>query len=72
MSRAIWLLCLLLIANWIFQWKLAEWRVKEVQKASAHIERKLDEVSSELDTVLLHYIEDPRVLERVKSHINDK
>ncbi len=72
MSRAIWLACILLLLHWVFQWKLAEWKVKKIQQASEQIERKLDEVSSELDTILLRYIEDAEALERVKTHLNDK
>jgi hypothetical protein len=72
MSRIIWLACILLIIHWIIQWRLAEWKVKEIQQASEHIERKLDEVTSELDGILLRYIEDAEVLERVKAHLNDK
>lgn len=72
MSRAIWLLAFLLIANWFFQWKLAEWKVREVQKASQHIEKKIDEVATELDNILLQYMEDPKALQRVKQHLNDR
>ena len=72
MSRIIWLAFILLLLHWIFQCKLIEWKVKKIQQASEQIERKLDEVASELDTVLLRYIEDAEVLERVKAHLNDK
>lgn len=70
MSRIIWLAFILLLFHWVFQWKLAEWKVKKIQQASEQIERKLDEVTSELDIIILRYMEDSKALERVKQHLN--
>ena len=72
MSRAVWVLCVLLLANWLFQWRLTAWKVEEVQRASKQIEGKIDEVASELDKILLQYVEDPSAIERVRKHIADE
>jgi hypothetical protein len=69
MSRAIYFFLMLLLANWLFQWKLADWKIKKIQQSAEQIEKKIQEVSSELDLVIQHYLKDPEQWQRVKSRL---
>lgn len=71
MSRAVWVLCLLLLVNWVFQWRLAAWKVAEVQKASEQIEEKIDELANELDAILSQYVDDPGSIGRVRNWLDE-
>ena len=42
MKRAVWLACFLLIAHWLFSWKLTQLKIEKLQQASDHIDEKID------------------------------
>lgn len=52
MSRIIWLICLLLICNWWFNWHLAAWKISEIHKASTKIEKHIDTLQDMLKPLL--------------------
>ena len=43
MSRLIYFMFFLFIANWVLQWQLTVWKIAEIKKASGNIEKMLEE-----------------------------
>lgn len=65
MNKVIWLLCLLLIINWLCNYKLTEWKVQKIQQTAEHIEQKIDKVVTELE----QYLKNP--LDHIKLEMKD-
>lgn len=68
MSKAIWCLCVLLILHWIIQWRLTQWKVSEIKAATEHIDKKIDEVATDIDQVVQQYMKDPEAWNRIKQY----
>ena len=49
MNKAIWLLCFILIINWLCNYRLVQYKVEKIQQASEHIEQKIDVLVEELE-----------------------
>lgn len=64
MNKAIWLLCFILIINWLCNYRLAQWKIEKIQQASEHIEKKIDKVVEDLEGLL-----DP--LDQIKQQMKD-
>ena len=48
MSRLIYFMFFLFMANWILQWQFTAWKIAEIKKVSDHIEKMLEERINEL------------------------
>ena len=56
MSRLIYFMFFLFMANWVLQWQLTVWKIAEIKKASDNIEKMLEE----------------RIGKLIESHLKDK
>lgn len=65
--RLIYFIALLMIANIIFNWKLAQWKVQEIQKATNHIEAKIDGTLETLEQIRIEMKDDPKWKQALQS-----
>ena len=55
MSRLIYFMFFLFMANWVLQWQFTVWKIAEIKKASHNIEKLLEE----------------RIIKLIKPHLKD-
>jgi hypothetical protein len=51
MRRIVWLLALFLIANFVFNWRVNQWKANQIKQASDKIDKRIDETMRTLDAI---------------------